>query len=104
MGADYLVAWPTADVSFMAPEGAVEVVYGRSIQAAADPEAERAARLAEINRANAPWEAAERHLVDDIIDPAETRAVLADALRRARGPYNQTVMSKRYLANWPTGF
>lgn len=104
MGADYLVAWPTADVSFMAPEGAVEVVYGRSIQAAADPEAERAARLAEINQANAPWEAAERHLVDDIIDPAETRAVLADALRRARGPYNQTVMSKRYLANWPTGF
>ena len=69
-----------------------------------DPEDERAARLAEINQANAPWEAAERHLVDDIIDPAETRAVLADALRRARGPYNQTVMSKRYLANWPTGF
>jgi methylmalonyl-CoA decarboxylase subunit alpha len=104
MGADYLVAWPSADVSFMAPEGAVEVVYGRSIRAAADPDAERAARIEEINRANAPWEAAQKHLIDDIIDPADTRAVLAGALRRARGPKNQTVMSKRHLANWPTGF
>ncbi|MCB1739322.1 MAG: hypothetical protein KDK91_03070 [Gammaproteobacteria bacterium] len=104
MSADHLMAWPTADVSFMAPEGAVEVVYGRRIRESADPERERAMYLDEINRKNAPWEAAERHLIDDIIDPRETRHALVKALRRARGPSGRAVRSARHLANWPTGF
>lgn len=104
MGADYLVAWPTADVSFMAPEGAVEVVYGSRIEEGKNPEADRAARLAEINRANQPWEAAALNLIDDVIDPRETRQVLVRALARARGPGGDRGRSRRNLANWPTGF
>jgi acetyl-CoA carboxylase carboxyltransferase component len=104
MQADYLVAWPSADISFMALEGAVEVVYGRQIEAAQDPIHERSKREAEINDANSPWAAAEAHWLDDIIDPRDTRAVLAAALRRARGPDGVAVRSSRLLANWPTGF
>jgi len=102
--ADTLLAWPTADVSFMAPEGAVNVVYGRRIAESADPAAERAHYLAEINRANRPWESAALHLVDAVIDPRETRMELIRALRRAQGPNGERGRSRRHLANWPTGF
>jgi len=104
MGADCLLAWPTADVSFMAPEGAVNVVYGRGIAEAPDPEAARARYLAEINRMNEPWEAAGLNLIDNVIDPRETRLELIRALKRARGPRGDRGRSRRLLANWPTGF
>ncbi|MFT5174828.1 MAG: acetyl-CoA carboxylase carboxyltransferase component [Gammaproteobacteria bacterium] len=104
MDTDYLVAWPNADVSFMAPEGAVEVVYGTSIGVSEDEKSERAARLAEINRVNEPWEPASLHLIDDVIDPRDTRSVVIRALARARGPSGDRGRSRRNLANWPTGF
>jgi propionyl-CoA carboxylase beta chain len=88
----------------MAPEGAVNVVYGRRIAESADPAAERAHYLAEINRANRPWESAALHLVDAVIDPRETRMELIRALRRAQGPNGERGRSRRHLANWPTGF
>ncbi|MBI4082379.1 MAG: methylmalonyl-CoA decarboxylase, partial [Candidatus Lambdaproteobacteria bacterium] len=103
MEADCLLAWPSADVSFMAPEGAVSVVYGRKIKDAPDPEAARAQYLDEINKLNKPWEAAGLNLVDDVIDPRETRIELIRALERARGPSGQAGRSERLLANWPTG-
>ncbi|MCH9672045.1 MAG: methylmalonyl-CoA decarboxylase [Gammaproteobacteria bacterium] len=104
MDADYLLAWPTADVSFMAPDNAVEVVYGRRIANADDPESERAKFLAEVDRGSEPWEPASVHLVDDVIDPRDTRREVAFALRRACGPSGKHVRSSRLLANWPTGF
>ena len=104
MSADYLMAWPTADVSFMAPEGAVSVVFGTKLQDSADPQVDRARYLEIINTANQPWEAAEMHQVDAIIDPRETRVELIAALQRARGADGQRGRSARHLANWPTGF
>lgn len=102
MGADCLLAWPTADVSFMSPEVAVNVVYGRKLDAADDAERERARLLAEMREINGPWEAAGRNLVDDVIDPADTRTELIRALRRARGPDGCAARSQRRLASWPT--
>jgi acetyl-CoA carboxylase carboxyltransferase component len=104
MNADCLLAWPTADVSFMAPEVAVNVVYGRKIAKADDPEAERARLLAEMKELNSPWEAAGLNLIDDIIDPADTRIELIRALRRAQGPDGEMGRSERRLASWPTTY
>jgi acetyl-CoA carboxylase carboxyltransferase component len=104
MGADCLLAWPTADISFMAPDVAVNVVYGRKLDSAADREAERQRLLAEMREVNGPWEPAGLNLIDDIIDPADTRVELCRALERARGPDGEMGRSERRLASWPTMF
>ena len=104
MGADRILAWPSAEISFMAPEVALNVVYGRKLADAADPETERASLLAEMNEQNAPWEAAGLNLIDDIIAPEETRIELIRALRHARGADGQMGRSRRLLASWPTMF
>lgn len=82
---DLLVAWPTAEVSPMGPEGAVNLVYGRELRAASDPKAEFA-RLVEVFRAlGGPLKPAQEMRLDDVIDPRDTRRVLAHALSLARG-------------------
>lgn len=98
MGSDILLAWPTADVSFMAPAVAVNVVYGRKLAEMKDAEAARDTFMDEISRTNAPWDAAGRDLIDKVIDPRDTRTELARALSRVSGEAGR---SKRRLANWP---
>lgn len=101
MGSDLVLAWPTADVSFMAPAVAVNVVHGRKLAQMSDPAAARQAFMDEIGRANAPWEAAGRNFIDRMIDPRDTRVELVRALRRAAGPDGEGGRSQRKLANWP---
>ncbi len=104
MRSDYLVAWPTADVSFMAPEAAANVVFGRKVDDYDDPEGPRANLIEQMKRMNSPWEAAGTGLFDDVIDPRDTRRVLVDALRRALGPQGDRGRSERRLASWPRMF
>jgi acetyl-CoA carboxylase carboxyltransferase component len=75
IGNDLCVAWPSAEIAVMGAAGAVEILYrGAS-------EDERADRLAEYEAAfDNPYRAAERGLVDAVIEPEDTRRVLADAL------------------------
>lgn len=103
MGSDVLLAWPSADVSFMAPAVAVNVVHGRKLAELPEPEREaaRQAAMDEISRTNAPWDAAARGLIDRVIDPRDTRIELARALERARGADGNGGRSQRLLANWP---
>jgi acetyl-CoA carboxylase carboxyltransferase component len=101
MRSDYLVAWPTADVSFMAPEAASNVVFGRKVDDYGDEDGPRLELIEQMKRLNAPWDAAGVALFDDVIDPRDTRRVLADALRRARGPKGDRGRSERRLASWP---
>jgi acetyl-CoA carboxylase carboxyltransferase component len=101
MGADFQFAWPGADISFMAPEVAANVVHQRKIQHAADPQAAWRAAVEEMRSASAPWRAAGLGFLDDVIEPRETRAVLIRALELARGQRGQG-KSQRLLANWPT--
>jgi acetyl-CoA carboxylase carboxyltransferase component len=101
MGSDCVLGWPIADVSFMAPAVAVNVVHGRKLAAMDDAGAARAALMDEIARANAPWEAAGRDYIDRVIDPRDTRIELVRALARACGPDGQAGRSRRRLANWP---
>jgi acetyl-CoA carboxylase carboxyltransferase component len=104
MGNDFLVAWPTADVSFMAPEAAANVVFGRKVDDFDDPDGPRAELIERMKRMNAPWEAAGVGLFHDVIDPRDTRRVLVEALQRARGPEGNRGRSERRLANWPRMF
>ena len=86
LGADRVVAWPTAEIAVMGAEGAAEIVFRREIDAAED-QAARRKELVDSYRdtfAN-PYVAAGRRLVDDIIEPAETRRYLARALESLHG-------------------
>ncbi|MFN5035061.1 MAG: acyl-CoA carboxylase subunit beta [Bradyrhizobium sp.] len=81
IGADLAYAWPTAELAVMGPQGAVEIVYRRELQQAADPVARRAELVAEYTeKYSNPYAAAERGYVDDVIDPAETRVKLIAGL------------------------
>jgi methylmalonyl-CoA carboxyltransferase large subunit len=81
MGADRVVAWPTAEIAVMGAEGAAEIVFRREIDSA-DNKVARRKELIDMYRqtfAN-PYVSAGRRLVDDIIEPAQTRIYLAQAL------------------------
>jgi methylmalonyl-CoA carboxyltransferase large subunit len=81
LGADRVVAWPTAEIAVMGAEGAAEIVFRREIDAAEDKAGRRQELVDEYRETfSNPYVAAGRRLVDDIIDPAETRKVLAEAL------------------------
>ncbi|MDI3316058.1 MAG: acyl-CoA carboxylase subunit beta [Bacillota bacterium] len=81
LGADLAWAWPTAEIAVMGPEGAANIIYRREIEAAEDPAAERARRVAEYRERLAnPFVAAERGFIDDVLLPGETRARLIAAL------------------------
>jgi len=85
IGADLAYAWPSAELAVMGPQGAVEIVYRRELQQAADPAARRSQLVAEYTERYAnPYIAAERGFVDDVIDPAETRIRLVEGLRLLR--------------------
>lgn len=84
MGADYVYAWPTAEIAVMGAEGAVRILFRREIAAAADPKAKEAELVAEYRRKFCtPYEVAEKVMITDVIEPAETRAVVAAALRNS---------------------
>lgn len=85
MGADFVFAWPTAEIALVGPETAASVIYAKEIAAARDPEALREKRLKEyadlwIN----PYMAAERGYIDDVIDPEDTRRTLIRSLEILR--------------------
>ena len=85
IGADLAYAWPSAELAVMGPQGAVEILYRRELQQAADPVARRAELVAEYTARYAnPYSAAERGYVDDVIDPAETRVKLIAGLQMLR--------------------
>jgi acetyl-CoA carboxylase carboxyltransferase component len=81
---DTLVAWPGAEISVMGPEGAVDIIFTKQIAAAEDPQAERAKFVETIRATIDPYVAASWAMVDDIIDPADTRRVICDALDAAQ--------------------
>lgn len=82
MGADYVFAWPTAEIAVMGAEGAVRILHRKDIEQAEKPE-EKAVELAKEYRDKfaSPYQAAARAMITDVIDPAQTRSAIALALR-----------------------
>ena len=89
---DFNYAWPTAEIAVMGPEGAVNILYKRELDAAPDPAAARAEKVEEFREKFAnPYIAASRGFVDEVIRPRETRRKLITALnnldnKRDRNP------------------
>jgi propionyl-CoA carboxylase beta chain len=82
MRGDLAYAWPSAEIAVMGPEGAVNIVFRKEIEQADDPTTRRAELIADYQRTFAtPYAAAERGSIDDVIEPAETRATLVRAFR-----------------------
>ena len=80
---DLIVAWPSAEISVMGPEGAVEIIFRRQVEEADDPEAKRAELVEGIRATIDPYVAAGNALIDDVIDPRETRPTVIRALEMA---------------------
>ena len=81
LGADRVAAWPTAEIAVMGAEGAAEIVFRHEIDSAEDPQAKRK-EVIELyrNTFSNPFVAAGRRLVDDVVEPSQTRRYLAQAL------------------------
>ncbi|CAB3393754.1 putative propionyl-CoA carboxylase beta chain [Kyrpidia spormannii] len=81
IGADLVYAWPIAEIAVMGPEGAANIIFAREIEESPDPAATRAEKIAEYRaRFSNPYVAASYGMVDDVIDPRETRRKLKEAL------------------------
>ena len=81
---DLIVAWPTAEISVMGAEGAVNIIGRSMIEAADDPEKAREEMLEQVRSAIDPYIPARNAMIDDIIDPRETRPTVISALEMAR--------------------
>lgn len=82
---DQILAWPTAEISVMGPEGAAAIIFRKEIEASPDPAAVKAERIAMIREIISPYVAAGGAYIDDVIDPAETRRLVILGLAAARG-------------------
>ena len=100
VGSDLALAWPTAELAVMGPQGAVEVLYRRELQQAADPVKRRDELVSEYTEKYAnPYLAAERGYVDDVIDPVDTRRRVVAGFRMLRTKREQ--LPKRKHGNVP---
>lgn len=80
LGADIVLAWPSAEIAVMGPKGAANIIFRKEIKNAEDPAAMRQKKIDEYTAEFAtPYKAAERGFVDDVIEPNATRPRLVDA-------------------------
>jgi propionyl-CoA carboxylase beta chain len=92
---DFNYAWPSAELAVMGPEGAVNILYKRELEAAADKIAARAERVSEFREKFAnPYVAAARGFIDEVIHPRETRRKLIAALRNLDGKRDKNPLKK----------
>ena len=84
---DLIVAWPGAEISVMGAEGAVNIIGRSAIEASDDPEATREAMLDAVRQNIDPYISAGNAMIDDVIDPRETRPTIVKALRMARNKH-----------------
>jgi acetyl-CoA carboxylase carboxyltransferase component len=80
--ADFVFAWPTAEIAVMGPEGAANIIFRNEIKNAENPEAVRKLKIKEYKQKFAnPYVAAAYGYIDGVIEPSETRNKLVHALQ-----------------------
>ena len=85
IGADMVLAWPSAEIAVMGPEGAVSIIFRRELAEADDPVARKAELVADYRTRFAnPYVAAQAGYIDNVIEPHETRTRLINALEMLR--------------------
>jgi methylmalonyl-CoA decarboxylase subunit alpha len=82
---DLIVAWPSAEISVMGAEGAVEIIFRKQVERAEDPVAKRQELIEEFRKIIDVYVAAGNDMIDDVIDPRETRATICRGLEMAAG-------------------
>jgi acetyl-CoA carboxylase carboxyltransferase component len=82
---DLIVAWPSAEISVMGAEGAVEIIFRKQVDAAPDPAAKKQELIEAFRKIIDVYVAAGNDMVDDVIDPRETRPTIIRALEMAEG-------------------
>ncbi|WP_078545883.1 acyl-CoA carboxylase subunit beta [Litchfieldia alkalitelluris] len=100
IGADLVFAWPNAEIAVMGPQGAANIIFTKDINESSDPERVRQQKIEEyrVKFAN-PYIAAKQGMVDDVIDPRDTRIKLIQALEMMRN--KQETRPKRKHGNIP---
>ena len=102
-GTDFLVAWPTAEMSFVAPEIAANVVYGGKVSGQNKTQKGWENLMQKMVDDSSPYGAAGMHYIHDVIDPRETRNYIIKALQICQESRTKG-LSEHKLANWPTKF
>ncbi|MFL5894518.1 MAG: acyl-CoA carboxylase subunit beta [Thermoleophilaceae bacterium] len=92
---DLIVAWPSAEISVMGAEGAVEIVMRKQVDEAEDPAAMKAQLIAEYKKIIDVYRAASNFMIDDVIDPRETRPVVVKALEMAASKHVERPWKKQ---------
>jgi propionyl-CoA carboxylase beta chain len=88
MGADFVFAWPTAEIAVMGAQGAMKVLYKKELEEAVDPVAlEKELRKAYSEKFSSPYQAASNGMITDVIDPTLSRSTLALAFRGIMGKH-----------------
>ncbi|UCE53666.1 MAG: carboxyl transferase [Desulfobacterales bacterium] len=100
---DFLVAWPSAEMSFVDPSIAANVVYGGKASASDKNSEEWQSLLQKMVDDASPYGAAGKHYIHDVIDPRETRNYIIEALDICHNSRTKGI-SEHKLANWPTKF
>jgi acetyl-CoA carboxylase carboxyltransferase component len=80
---DVIVAWPSAEISVMGAEGAVEIIFRKQVEAAEDPAGKKRELIETFRKIIDVYIAAGNDMIDDVIDPRETRATICRALELA---------------------
>ncbi len=95
IGADLVFAWPNAEIAVMGPQGAANIIFAREIANSEHPEETRKQKIEEYREKFAnPYVAAARGMVDDVIDPRETRMKLVQALEMLRNKQEERPRKK----------
>ena len=100
---EFIVAWPTAEMSFVAPEIAANVVFAGKMEQSPELAEQREQFIRQMILDSAPYSAAGMHFIHDVIDPRDTRAFIIRALDVCRDQRTGGIGAHK-LANWPTKF
>ncbi len=102
LGADVALAWPTAEIAVMGPEGACNIVFRREINSAEDPEQKRQEKISDYRERFAnPYIAASRGYIDAVIQPQQTRCRVAEALKALSGKRRSRMPDDKPHGNFP---
>ncbi|PEZ76267.1 acyl-CoA carboxylase subunit beta [Bacillus sp. AFS017274] len=100
IGADLVFAWPNAEIAVMGPAGAANIIFAKEISESADPEAFKQEKINEYRERFAnPYVASANGIVDDVIDPRDTRKCIASALEMLKN--KKKALPKKRHGNIP---
>ena len=91
---DLIVAWPSAEICVMGAEGAVEIVFRKQVEEAEDPAAKKAELIEAYRKIIDVYIAAGNDMIDDVIDPRETRATICRGAGDGRGQEDRAAVEE----------